>query len=78
MAPAGMAGKVDGSQTQLFQDNTTPFRDRQSTFPVLRCFWHMKGLTPEKNNTPVYNLSYDGNIFYSGPPAWEVNSWTQK
>ena len=79
MAPAGMVGKgLHESQTQLFQDNTTPFRDRQSTFPVLRCFWHMKGLTPEKNNTPVYNLSYDGNIFYSGPPAWEVNSWTQK
>jgi len=78
MAPAGMAGSVDGSQKQLFQDNTTFFRDRQSTFPVLRCFWHMKGMSPERENTPVYNLAYDGNIFYSGPPAWEVNSWTQK
>lgn len=78
MAPAGMADKVESSQKQLFSDNTMLFRDRQSTFPVLRCFWHMKGLSPEKDNTPVYNLSYDGNIFYSGPPAWEVNSWTQK
>ena len=59
-------------------NDETPFSKRLSTFPVLRCFWHMKGLKPEKDNTPVFNLSYNGNIFYSGPPAWEINSWTQK
>ncbi len=79
LSPADMAGDVtDGSQKELFAKDNTPFSKRLSTFPVLRCFWHMKGLTPEKDNTPVFNLSYNGNIFYSGPPAWEVNSWTQK
>ena len=78
MSPADMSNDVDGSQKELFAKDETPFAKRLSTFPVLRCFWHMKGLSPEKDNTPVFNLSYNGNVFYSGPPAWEVNSWTQK
>ncbi len=55
-------------------NDETPFSKRLSTFPVLRCFWHMV----DKKDAPVFNLSYNGNIFYSGPPAWEINSWTQK
>ncbi len=38
------------------QDNKYPL----STFPMVRCFWHMK-----ENDKPVYNVSYDGNVFAS-------------
>lgn len=69
---------MDPEQKKLFEKDDAKFKTRLATFPVLRCFWHMKGMTPESDNTPVYNLSYDGSVFYSGPPAWEVNSWTQK
>jgi len=72
MAPCDMKGTGYDSE---FEKNETLFSKRLSTFPVLRCFWHMKALNPSSDNAPVYNLSYNGNVFYSGPLPWEVNSW---
>ncbi len=42
-----------------------------STFPVVRCYWHMDTTLQQ----PVLNLSYNGNIFYSFM-EWERGSWT--
>ena len=72
MAPCDMTGT---GYDEEFQKNKTPFAKRLSTFPVLRCFWHMKALNPSSENYPVFNLSYNGNIFYSGPQPWEVSAW---
>jgi DNA-binding Lrp family transcriptional regulator len=43
-----------------------------STFPVLRCCFHLDN---PNANTPILNLSYSGNIFYSFL-EWETGAWT--
>ena len=43
-----------------------------STFPVLRCCFH---LDKPNANTPILNLAYSGNIFYSFL-EWETGAWT--
>ena len=43
-----------------------------TTFPVLRCCFH---LDKPNANSPILNLSYSGNIFYSFL-EWETGAWT--
>lgn len=40
-------------------------------FPVSRCFWH---LSEKKEDGPVFNVSYSGNIFQS-KMEWEKGTW---
>ena len=40
-----------------------------STFPIVRCYWHMG-----QDDKPVLNVSYNGNVFYSFL-EWERGSW---
>ena len=44
-----------------------------STFPVVRCSFHLNKPT---DNSPILNISYTGNTFYSFL-EWETGSWTQ-
>ncbi|MBO5689344.1 MAG: hypothetical protein J6S73_05390, partial [Lentisphaeria bacterium] len=43
-----------------------------STFPVLRCCFH---LDKPNGNSPILNISYAGNVFYSFL-EWETGAWT--
>ena len=43
-----------------------------STFPVVRCSFHLNKPT---DNSPILNISYSGNTFYSFL-EWETGTWT--
>ncbi|MBS1369633.1 MAG: type II secretion system protein [Lentisphaeria bacterium] len=52
-----------------------PYKDRKystflSNFPVVRCFWHLKG----SDDKPILNVSYNGNTFNS-MLKWEDGTW---
>lgn len=54
------------------QADSEKYSKRLSTFPVVRCFWHV---TDKQKVKPVRNLSVNGNIFYSNGKWEDEGAW---
>ena len=47
----------------------------ESSFPAIRCFWHVKTRINGAQAVPVYNVAYAGNFFMS-KMTWEEGQWS--
>jgi len=77
MSDAQCSWQYKGVSGTWAQVKKAQYKDYEgNSFPIIRCFWHLKEPGFQDNNNPVLNIDYAGNNFFYSYCHWEDKCWS--